>query len=179
MTHSPNCAAQKGLRCDCRAMTCRHQFQDSKHCLHCGISVDTLREQQRAELLAFALADTHTSEVGFLNDLMLVFLAVSAGAQFELTGPGSFVPGGEGLVFSASLESFGAQRFARGHGPSLTDALAELAREWQRQLPHSSPSSHEESPTVVDGEPQGEPFHDATDRRLLGAVDWKLQGHER
>ncbi len=141
--------------------TCHHQFQDSKHCLHCGISFETLRQQNREELLRFGdvvasgrrtveedlarLQSTLSSDaLPIFHACEALISAIAAGATLVFAGPTE-----SGGTFGATLESATGARCANAYGRNLRDVVVELIREWQGQLNHATPPGH--VATVVDG----------------------------
>lgn len=131
---------------------CRHQFQDGKHCRHCGVSIDILRQHQRDELLRFALADTvDDSWSTTLRTCLDLITAINGGATLVIAGPDVSAPGPVARTFGATLESRSGARCANAYSIDLRSTLVELMREWQQLLDH--PSSHES--TIVDGTNRG------------------------
>jgi len=120
---------------------CRHQFQDTKHCLHCGVSVDQLRQQQRDELLRFAIDDHGESWSTTLRACLDLITAINGGATLVVAGPDRTNLGPIARTFGATLESVSGARCANAYSTDFRTVLIELMREWQQQLPHAAPST--------------------------------------
>ncbi len=133
---------------DCQPQPCRHVFRDGTRCTYCNVSIDTLKQKQRDDLLRFALEEHgEDSWSTTLRACLDLISAIDGGATLVVAGPDRTGQGPVSRTFGATLESVTGARCANAYATDFRTLVVELLREWQQQLPHASPSSHGERPT--------------------------------